>query len=113
LCVRDQISGWWVRIQFSLQVGHCFGHTRCAKGQAPPPTYWLQTTGAALVQPDDCRAQRPALGIYVDHGGALRGQRHASHGLFAYARNLPEFLAGLAKRTPEHFGVLFRQARGL
>ena len=67
--------------------------------------------GAALIQPQDRRAQRLTVFINVDHRAALGGQRHAADQASIDIQLRPQFVAGLAQTGPVILRVLLGPAR--
>ena len=100
-----------VGLGFAREVADSVAHVDRAQRDFPP---WRQLRigiAAPLVEPDDGRAQWPALDIEVDHGGALGGEHHAADGRLGHAGVGPQVLAGLAQGAPEVFGIAFHPAR--
>jgi len=56
-----------VCFRLRLQISHRLRHTGQPEAQPPQSADWLQARRAALVEPDDCRAERVAISIQVDH----------------------------------------------
>ncbi len=80
---------------------------------APRPPDALADLRPALVEPEDRRTQRPALGIDVDHRATLGGQRHPADEPAIDVHLVPEPPTGLAEHRPVVLGVLFGPARML
>ena len=66
--------------------------------------------GAALVQPDDGRAQGLARLVQRNGGGALGGDDDTRHRTLGHTGVGPQVLAGLAQGLPKGLGVVFHPA---
>jgi hypothetical protein len=106
LLLRDPVG-----FGFAREVADGVAHAHRAQRHFPPPGQARVGVAAALVEPDDGGAQRLAMGIEVDHGGALGGDHQAADGRLGYAGVGPQALAGLAQRAPELLGIVFHPAR--
>jgi len=95
---------------FGLQVSHRVRHAYQAEDRAPQPADRRQALRAALIQPDDGRAQRPAVPVEIDQRRALGSQGHAGHRFGADVGSGEQLARGLAERLPEVLRVLLRPA---
>ena len=113
--VRSQISGWWradpVGLGLGLEVGDGLGSCpTSAKGETPQAAHRRQALGAALVEPDDGRAQRlPSRStLTIVARWVVRATPATASG--GDRARLPQPLAGLAQRRPVELGVLLGPA---
>ena len=83
-------------------------HADGPKSRFPPPRQFWDIFSAALIQPNDGGAQRLALLVEHDGGGALRGDDHAGDGTLGHRGLGPQLLTGLTQALPEGLGVVLQ-----
>ena len=99
-----------VAFGFVLKEADGVHHANGPENDLPPPRQFRDFVSAALIQPDHGRAQRLALLVEHDGGGALRSDDNAGDGALGHCGFGPQLLAGLTHALPEGLGVVLQPA---
>ena len=100
-----------VGLGLGLEVPHGLMHPDESERQSPQSAHGFEALGAPLIEPHDRGPQRPAVGIDVDHRGALGGQRDRRHRGPRHVGRRPQPPARRGQRPPRVLGIELRPAR--